>query len=215
MPFIFPPEIDAYVEAHTTPHFELLGRLFAETHEETDLPIMLTGAVEGRFLETLVFALQAKNVLEIGTFTGYSALSMAPALADGGRIVTCEIDEHHASIARKYFAESPYGDRIELRMGPALETIEAEPGPWDFVFIDADKEGYRSYYDAVVPKLAPRGVIAADNTLRGGTVADPPDANDPNADEMRAFNDHVQADPRTVNVLLTVRDGVTLARHSV
>jgi caffeoyl-CoA O-methyltransferase len=200
------------VEAHTSPHSDLLARLAAETQAETEVPQMLTGPIEGRFLEMLVFALRARNVLEIGTFTGYGALSMAPALPDDGRIVTCELVEHHASIARRYFEESGYGEKIDLRMGPALATVEADPGPWDLVFIDAEKEGYRDYYEAVVPKLAPGGVIAADNTLRGGSVVDPPDPADPNAEAMRAFNDHVQADPRTTNVMLTVRDGVTLIR---
>jgi caffeoyl-CoA O-methyltransferase len=205
--------IEAYVEAHVTPHHELLERLARETEAETELPQMLTGPVEGRFLETLVFGLQARNVLEIGTFTGYSALSMAAGMTADGRIVTCEIDEHHASIARRYFGESEHGSKIDLRMGPALDTARSEPGPWDFVFIDADKTGYVDYYEAVVEKLAPHGLIALDNTLRLGTVADSDDDSE-GAVNMRAVNDHVLADPRTVSTQLTVRDGVTLVRRA-
>jgi caffeoyl-CoA O-methyltransferase len=203
--------VEAYANAHVTPHDDLLERLARETETATSSPQMMSSPVSGRLLEMLVFASRARNVLEVGTFTGYSALSMAAALPDGGRILTCEVDEHHASIARRYFAESGHGPSIDLRLGPALETIEAEPGPWDFAFIDADKTGYVDYYEAIVEKLAPRGLIALDNTLRSGRVADPGDESDA-ARVMREVNDHVLADPRTVSVLLTVRDGITLVR---
>jgi predicted O-methyltransferase YrrM len=148
-------------------------------------------------------------VVEIGTFSGYSAMAMAGGLPPGGRIVTCELSPERAAFAQGYFDRSPWADRIDLRVGPALETVQALDGPFDFVFIDADKEGYPGYYDAVVPKLSPRGAIAVDNTLSGGGAADPVDDRDR---AMAAFNAHVLADERTESVLLSVRDGVTLIR---
>lgn len=211
------PGIEEYAEAHTTPPPPELVSLFDETHAALDSPTMLTGPVEGRFLQTLVFALGARRVLEIGTFSGYSALSMAPAVATGGRIVTCEVSQRHAEFARKHFDSSPYADMIEIRPGPALSTIAglAADGaePFDFVFIDADKENYPAYFEAVLPLLAPRGLIAADNTLWSGRVLDPADR-EASTIALRAFNDAVAADTRVVSVMLTVRDGVTLIRHA-
>jgi caffeoyl-CoA O-methyltransferase len=201
--------LDTYVEAHTTPLEPLLEELHEVTYASLSSPHMIAGPVLGQLLRFLVAMVAPRLVVEIGTFSGYSALAMAGGLPSGGRIVTCELSPERAEFARAYFDRSPYRDRIEQRIGPALETVAALEGPFDFVFIDADKEGYPAYYDAVVPKLSPRGVIAADNTLRGGDVADPVDDS---ARAMAAFNDHVQADPRTENVLLSVRDGVTLIR---
>jgi predicted O-methyltransferase YrrM len=201
------PDIERYAEEHTTPHPELLEELAQETRETLRIPQMLTGAVEGRFLQFLVAALGARRVLELGTYSGYSALSMAGGLPDGGRIDTCEIDEQHAAVARRYIERAGLADRITVHVGPALETATRLDGPWDFVFIDADKEGYVDYYEAVLPKLAENGMIAADNTLRGGRVLD-------GDDEVVAFNERVRNDPRIVSVLLTVRDGVTLIRRA-
>lgn len=204
---IVPGEIDRYAEEHTTPHSQLLGELWDETHATLQIPQMLTGPVEGRFLEMLVWASGARRVLELGTYSGYSALSMAAGLPEDGHIDTCEVDERHAEVAVRYFQSSPYADKITLHLGPALETIERLEGPWDLVFIDADKENYVNYYEAVVPRLAERGLIAADNTLRAGRVLQ-------GEDVMVRFNQHVMDDPRTVCVLLTVRDGVTLIRRA-
>lgn len=209
---IVPEEIDAYAEAHTTPPPELLAELAAETRETMDSPGMLTGAVEGRFLEQLVFALQARRVLELGTFTGYSSLSMAAGLPEGGHIDTCELHEDHASVARRYHARSPYGDRITVHLGPALETIDRLGGEWDFVFVDADKENYPHYYDALVPRLAPTGLMAIDNTLWSGRVLEPDDS--PATRAIAALNDRIARDDRVVAVQLTVRDGVTLIRRN-
>ena len=136
---------------------------------------MLTGPVEGRLLELLVHMSGARRVLEIGTFTGYSALSMAAALPEDGRIDTCEIEEKHVEIARRYFAESPHGDKITIHVGPALETIARLEGTFDLVFIDADKVNYDNYYEAVLPRLSERGLIVIDNTLWSGHVLDPQD----------------------------------------
>jgi len=200
------PELDRYAEEHTTPHPPLLEELFRETHATLEIPQMLTGPVEGRFLQFLVWALRAERVLEIGTYSGYSALSMAGGLPEGGHIDTCELSEQHAEVARRYIERAGLSDRITVHVGPAGETIERLEGPWDFVFIDADKEGYLGYYEAVLPKLAEHGLIAADNTLRGGRVLD--------VDVINEFNDRVRDDPRVISVLLTVRDGITLIRRA-
>jgi caffeoyl-CoA O-methyltransferase len=203
--------IDDYADAHTTQPTALLSRLWDETHATLSAPQMLAGPVVGRLLEFLVYVSGAKRVLEIGTFTGYSSLAMAAGLAEGGRIDTCEIDERHAEVARRYIGESPYADRITIHMGPALETIDRLEGEFDFVFIDADKGGYVDYYEAVLPRLGERGFIAADNTLSSGRVLE--DA--PESEAARAiqrFNERVRTDDRVVSVLLTVRDGVTLIR---
>jgi caffeoyl-CoA O-methyltransferase len=203
-------EVERYAEAHSTPHPELLERLAEETRATLQAPQMLTGPVEGRFLQFLVFATGARRVLELGTYSGYSALSMAEALPPDGEIHTCEIDEEHAEVARRYIAESPYADRIHVHLGPALESVERLAGGWDLAFVDADKESYRDYYEAVLPRLAERGLMIVDNTLAGGRVVDPGD--DERARLIAEFNDHVQADERSVCVLLTVRDGITLVR---
>jgi len=174
---------------------------------------MLSGPVVGRLLEFLVFALGARSVLEIGTFSGYSALCMAEGLPPDGHIVTLERDEAHAEFARRAIAVSPHAKRIEIVLGPALASLEELPGPFDFVFIDADKVGYPDYYEAVLPKLAPHGLIAVDNTLRSGSVLDETDRS-PAAEATRAFNERVRTDPRVRCVILSVRDGVTLIRRA-
>jgi caffeoyl-CoA O-methyltransferase len=199
------PKVDAYAEAHTTPSGELFERLAAETREKTTLPQMMVGEVEGRFLEFLVRLRGAQRVLEIGTFTGYSSLSMARGLPVGGRVITCDVNPETTAIARRYAEEAGLADCIEFRLGPGVETIAQLEGPFDLVFIDADKPGYRDYYEAVLPKLADRGLIVADNALRDGHVLDE-DADEP----MKDFNDHVLSDPRVDCVLLTVRDGMLL-----
>jgi caffeoyl-CoA O-methyltransferase len=209
---IVPEAIERYAEAHTTSHPELLERLAEETRATLRAPQMLTGPVEGRFLQFLVFATGARRVLELGTYSGYSALSMAEALPSHGEIHTCEIDEQHADVARRYIAESPYADRIHVHLGPALETVERLGGQWDLAFVDADKESYPDYYEALVPRLAERGLMVVDNTLAGGRVVDP--GEDERARLIAAFNDHVLRDERSVCVLLTVRDGITLVRRA-
>ena len=208
---IVPDEIDAYAEAHTTPPEPLMSELAEETRATLESPGMLTGPVEGRFLQQLVFALQAKRVLELGTFSGYSALSMAAGLPEGGHIDTCELHEDHAAMAQRYIDRSPYRDRITIHLGPALETIERLGGEWDFVFIDADKVNYASYYEALLPRLAPTGLVALDNTLWSGRVLE--ESDDESTRAIRELNDRIAADDRVVAVQLTVRDGVTLVRR--
>lgn len=174
---------------------------------------MLSGPVVGRLLEFLVSALEARSVLEIGTFSGYSALAMAEGLPPDGHIVTLEVDERHAEIARNAIAESPYADRIDVVVGPALVSLRELPGPFDFVFIDADKAGYVQYLDAVLPKLSERGMIAADNTLSSGRVLDESETAG-SGPAIRAFNERVRNDPGLRCVILPFRDGVTLIRRA-
>ncbi len=205
------PVLEAYAQSHTTAPDDHLVALSEETRATLDFPQMMVGALEGRFLEMLVFALRPAWVLEIGTFSGYSSLSMAAGLPPGGRITTCELSPVHGAAARSHIARSPYPDAIEVIEGPALDTVAKLDGPFDFVFIDADKTNYLAYYEAVLPKLSPRGLIAADNTLWSGRVVDDTDQSD-DTRAIRAFNDAVVADPRVVCVQTTVRDGVTLIR---
>ncbi|HUI03085.1 MAG TPA: O-methyltransferase [Acidimicrobiales bacterium] len=207
------PVLESYAEAHTTPPAEHLVAVAESTRADLDFPGMMVGTLEGRFLEMLVYALRPAWVLEIGTFSGYSALSMAAGLPPGGRITTCELSAAHVEASRRNIAASPYADRIEIVEGPALDTVNRLGGPFDFVFIDADKSSYLSYFEAVLPKLAPGGLIAADNTLWSGRVLDDADRS-PDTLAIRAFNDAVAADPRVVCVQLTVRDGVTLIRRA-
>lgn len=198
-----------YARQHSTTTSPLLQEVTDTTHRELERPRMLSGVLDGGLLMALVHATQARLVLEIGTFSGYSSLAMASVLPEGGRIVTCEIDGKAAAVARRHFAASPDGERIELRIGPAMETVDALEGPFDLVFIDADKPGYLGYYEAVLPKLAPNGVIAVDNTLWGGRVLDPSEESE-STRAIREFNDRVQADERTHCVVLPVGDGMTL-----
>lgn len=205
------PRIEAYAEQNTSPPPPYLVALAAETRETMEMPEMMVGPVEGRFLEMLAYTSRATRVLEIGTFTGYSALSMVTALPPEGRITTCESNPNHAEVARRHIAAAGFAEMIEVREGPALESIAELAGPFDLVFIDADKTGYSDYYEAVLPKLSGRGIIAADNTFRGGSVIDPAD-NDENAAAIKAFNQRVANDHRVTCVQLTIRDGITLIR---
>jgi caffeoyl-CoA O-methyltransferase len=206
------PEIEAYATEHSSQIGEHLLTVAEHTRADHSDSGMMVGRLEGAFLEILVHALRAQNVLEIGSFTGYSAISMAAALPPGGRIVTCEVDPEHAAYAREHIAASPYADRIQLREGPAIDTISSLPGPFDLVFIDADKSGYLAYYEATVDKLSPHGLIAADNTLWSGRILEET-ADSVDTKALQAFNDHVASDPRVRCVQLTIRDGVTLIRR--
>ena len=170
---------------------------------------MQVGRIEGAFLRMIVRLTGAKRVLEIGMFTGYSALCFAEALPDDGTIVTCDIDPAAEAIARSFFARSPHGKKIDVRMGPAKDTIAKLSAPFDLVFIDADKTSYSAYYDAAFPLVRPGGLIIADNALWSGKVLDP------QTDDARAivaYNAKVAADSRVEKVMLTVRDGMLLAR---
>ena len=212
MAFIVDEQVEAYAEAHTTPSGELFERLAAETREKTTAPQMMVGEIEGRFLEFLVRSSHATRVLELGTFTGYSSISMARGLPDGGRVITCDVNEETTAIARRYAEEAGVADRIEFRLdGSGLKSIELVDGPFDLVFIDADKPNYKNYYEAVLPKLADDGLIVLDNMLWSGRVVDDGE-DDESTRAIKELNDHVRNDARVECVLLTVRDGMLLVR---
>lgn len=203
--------LERYAAAQTSAVPPLLEELRAVTYAQVASPHMLTDRVEGNLLRLLVALCGARRVLEIGTFTGYSALMMASALPDDGVLVTCERDPEIATIARRFFARSADGHKIELRLGDALETVRGLGGPFDLCFLDADKERYPQYLELLVERLRPGGLLVADNVLWSGRVLD-----EHNREEttrgIRAFNARLRDDDRMEQVLLTVRDGVTLAR---
>jgi caffeoyl-CoA O-methyltransferase len=201
-----PEQVESYAERYTSAGADVFARLEAETRQTQQNHEMMVGPLEGAFLSFLVTLKQPRRVLEIGTFTGWSSIAMALALPPGATVVSCDVNEETTAVARRYAEEAGVADRIDYRLGPALETLATLEGPFDLVFVDADKGGYVDYYEAVLPKLAEGGVIAADNTLaglRGG----------PSAEAITRFNEHVRADPRVECVLLTIRDGVTLIRR--
>lgn len=214
--------LDPYLDAHTTPASDALRGLEHRTRTEDWAgrtggleQEMLSGAVEGRFLAFLVRLTGARRVLEIGMFTGYSALAMAEALPDDGGLVACEADPFAAAFGRECFAASPAGDRIDVRVGPAAETLAALAGErFDLVFLDADKAGYAGYLDTLLDTglLAPHGVVCVDNTLMQGL----PWTGEPtaNGEAIAAFNRGVRADPRVEQVLVPLRDGLTLIRRA-
>lgn len=204
-----PIGIEDYAERCSKPLSQLHDKLWVETYSKTRNPGMMVGALEGQFLKMLAGLTGARRILEIGMFTGYSTLAWAEALPKDGRIVTCEVNAETSKIAQRYFAESPHGNKIEVRLGPALETLKKVWGPFDICFIDADKENYGAYYDAAIELVRSRGLIVLDNMLRGGQVLDPQDEGTKAVD---ALNRRIRNDPRVENVLLPVRDGIMLAR---
>lgn len=210
---IVDPDIESYLLAHTTGPAEAIATVRAETEAAMPSPQMAGGIGEVQLLEALVVASGAKRILEVGTFTGVTSLTLAARLPDGGKLTTLEVDDKAAAIARKHFASSPFGDRIELIVGDARETIERLPGPFDLIWIDAWKRDYPLYLERLVPKLAERGVLAADNVLLGGRVLQGAGDSEDVAG-MKEFADRVQADPRLHNVLLPLGDGVLLAWHA-
>jgi caffeoyl-CoA O-methyltransferase len=210
--FIVNEDVERYAEEHSSPDPELFRRLEEETRATTDRPQMMVGPLEGPFLGWLVWLSQARRILEIGTFTGYSSISMALNLPEGGRIVSLDVNEETTAVARRYAEEAGVADRIEYRVGSALEELQNLDGPFDLVFIDADKESYVDYYENVLPKLSERGFIAADNVLWSGRVVD--DGGDESTKAIKRFNDHVAADERVECLMLTIRDGITLIRRA-
>src|ERR1700747_1555369 len=164
--------VEQFAEQHSDPETDLYARLREETYRVMKNPQMQVGVLEGRFLKMLVRLTGARNILEIGMFTGYSTLMIAEALPDDGRLITCEINPEAEAIARRYFAESPHGNKITIRMGPALDTIKTLTGPLDLIFIDADKPNYSNYYEACLPLLKPGGLIVGDNVLWSGKVVE-------------------------------------------
>ncbi len=207
--------IEEYAFAHTTTPDSVFDDI-AHDVQSTGAAGMMSGRTVGYFLNTLVTISGAKRVLEVGTFVGYSALMMASALPDDGEVITCDVNEEFTSIARKHWARHPSGTKIDLRLAPALETLDTLGPGFDVVFIDADKVNYLNYYEKALELLSPRGVIVVDNVLWGGRVlGDEEPADEPETGatkSIRTLNDRVQQDDRVVNVMLTVRDGMMLIR---
>lgn len=205
---IEPEGIEEYCERHTTALSETHERLLRETEEKTTTANFLVGELEGAFLKMLARLARAKRILEVGTFTGYSALAFAEALPADGCIITCELDPHAIQIARRFCAESPHGHKIEIREGPAAETLKTLQGPFDLCFIDADKRSYDAYYDRCMELARKGGLIVLDNMLRYGRVLNPVEED---ARIVNALNKRIHDDPRVENVLLPFRDGIMLA----
>jgi caffeoyl-CoA O-methyltransferase len=209
--YIVNEDVERYAHEHSTPDPEFFRRLEEETRATTTAPQMMVGPLEGQFLGWLVRLSSARSILEIGTFTGYSSVSMALNLPDGGRIVSLDVNEETTAVARRYAEEAGVADRIDYRVGSAIEGLQELDGPFDLVFIDADKESYVDYYEIVLPKLSEQGFIVADNVLWSGRVLE--EGGDESTAAIKRFNDHVAADERVECLMLTVRDGMTLIRR--
>ena len=204
---IVPSEIDEYAAAHSAAESDVCKLIREETYRTQDCPQMVVGPLEGAFLKVMARTVNAKRVLEIGTFTGYSALVMAEALSDDGTVLTCEIDADSAAFARRFWDKSPHGKKIHVRVGPALETMAALKGPFDLIFIDADKANYVNYYRRALDLISPNGVILIDNVLWSGRVLNTNNP-DPSTTAIQELNRVVASDPRVTAVLATLRDGV-------
>jgi caffeoyl-CoA O-methyltransferase len=204
-------EIEAYAEAHSMPESAICRSLREETYQKMESPQMLVGPLEGAFLKMMAQLVLAKRVLEIGMFTGYSALCFAETIPVEGTVTTCEVDEDSAAMARRYFARSAHGKKISIRMGPALETMRDLTGPFDLIFIDADKTNYVNYYRRALDLISPQGVILIDNVLWDGNVLKQPPPDERTA-TIQELNRVVAADPRVSTVLVTIRDGVLVVR---
>jgi caffeoyl-CoA O-methyltransferase len=206
---IRPIGIEDYAERCSTPLSGLHDKLWVETYSKTHSPGVMVGPLVGQFLKMLAVMTGARRILEIGTFTGYSTLAWAEALPKDGRVVTCDANPAAVEIAKRYFAESTHANKIEIKLGPALESLKIIYGMFDLCFIDADKENYGAYYDRCMELVRPGGLIILDKMLRGGRVLDPTD----NASKaVDALNKRIRNDPRVENVLLPVRDGIMLVR---
>ncbi len=203
--------LHAYAVAHSERASVVEEELFAETAALGTVSGMQISPDQGALLTALALSTNTRFAVEVGTFTGYSALRIAAGLAPGGRLLCCDLSEEWTSIARRYWERAGVADRIELRLGPAGDTLRQLPTEEaiDFAFIDADKGGYLGYYEELVPRMRSGGMIVVDNTLWSGAVADPA-VSDPDTEALRAFNTAVLADNRTHTVLLGVGDGVTL-----
>lgn len=206
-----PPEIDDYAGQFTAAPSPLLARIERETWQQVLMPRMCSGHQQGRFLSLISQLLRPRRVLEVGTYTGYSALCLAEGLAPDGRLYTLDVNAELETRVRGYFADSPWNDQLDFRVGDARTLIPQLDETWDLVFLDADKENYLTYFEMVVDRVRPGGLILADNVLWSGKVADP-SVSDHETDALRAYNAHVAADPRVEHQLLPFRDGVMVAR---
>jgi caffeoyl-CoA O-methyltransferase len=212
--FHLPPEIHAYLVAHGTPPDDVQRALIEETRRLGGVSIMQIAPEQGAFMTLLARILGARRAIEIGTFTGYSALCIARGLAPGGTLVACDVSEEWTAIARRHWERAGVADRIDLRIGPALATLRALPeeSTFDLAFIDADKPSYLAYYEELLPRMRPGGVILVDNVLWMGAVVDPA-RGDEQTTAIRRFNAAVAADPRVECVMLPISDGLTLLRR--
>ena len=205
------PEIDQYCTDHTSRESELLNKLNRETHAKVLQARMLSGHLQGRFLAMLSQMIQPKNILEIGTYTGYSALCLAEGLSENGKIITLDVNEELEGFVRNFFAKSSLNEKIDFRIGNAVEIIPTLTQTFDLVFIDADKLNYANYYDLVFEKVRSGGYIIADNVLWSGKVADK-SKNDKDTLSLRAFNQKLHGDSRVENILVPIRDGLMVVR---
>ena len=214
-PEINDPTIVAYSTAHSSGPDDVQQALIDATRDRVgDWSMMQISPLQGTFMSVLTAAIRPTFAVEVGTFTGYSSLAVARELPPGGRLLCCDISEEWTDIAREHWQLANVDDRVELRIGPAIDTLRSLPAdpPVDLAFIDADKTSYLAYYEELLPRLSPHGVLLVDNTLWSGAVLDP-DATDDDTVALRAFNDHVAADPRSHVVLLPIGDGVSLIRR--
>ncbi|MBX3237759.1 MAG: class I SAM-dependent methyltransferase [Nitrospiraceae bacterium] len=211
MPELVSADIETYAESHSLPESPVRRALREETERTMEYARMIVGPLEGAFLHMMAGLVRATRVLEIGMFTGYSALCFAEALPSDGRVVTCEVDEESAAVARRFFGRSEHGGKIDIRMGPALDTLQQLTGPFDLVFIDADKLNYVNYYRRAIELLSPHGAILIDNVLWDGDVLKQPPPDEKTA-AIQEVNRVVAADVRVTSVLVPIRDGILVVR---
>lgn len=209
---ILSDELEKYISQHTTAEPEILVRLRKETFQKTTQPQMLSGGYQGRLLSLISKMIRPKNILEIGTFTGYATLCLAEGLQNEGKIITIDRNEELAYLPKKYFQESEFSNQIEMKIGNALDILEELEENFDLVFIDADKSNYINYYNKVLDKMNSGGVILADNVLWYGKVMEETKANDKDTLILKEFNEMLVSDSRIEVVLLPVRDGISLIR---
>ncbi|WP_338876089.1 O-methyltransferase [Spirosoma sp. SC4-14] len=207
-----PSNLTAYAEAHTSPESDLLRQLNRNTRAHIMAPRMLSGHMQGRFLSMISWMVRPRRILEIGTYTGYSALCLAEGLTDDGVLITIDHNEELEDFARSYWQQSPLNSKIDFRLGLAADLIPTLNETFDLVFIDADKRNNSLYFDLIFDKLRPGGLILADNVLWSGKVIEPIKPSDQDTPAVLAFNEKIQADPRVENVLLPVRDGIMMIR---
>ncbi len=210
---ILPEQLEKYLTTHTTEADELLSNLERETFQKTTQPQMLSGGYQGRFLSLISKMIQPQKILEIGMFTGYSALCLAEGLQEDGKLLTIDRNEELLYLVKKYFEQSKYKNQIEIKIGDALEVMETvEPGSFDLIFIDADKQNYINYYQKSLELLRPGGVILADNVLWYGKVLGEISPDDKSSFILKAFSEQVKSDNRVEVIVLPIRDGISLIR---